>query len=115
VCVPGPGVETTERTHIDNATARGAEMRQCLARDEKWSACVGFEDCVPLIEGEAFERGGGKDGGVVDEDIEAAKAGDDLGDGGTDGSFGAHVARDGEGAAAKCGDGGRGFQSFGFR
>ena len=105
----GPGVESTERTHVNDAAARGAEMRQGFARDEKGSAGVGFKDGIPLVEGKALEGSGGKDGGVIDEDVEAAKAGDDLSDGGTDGSFGAHVARDGERAAAECGDGGGGF------
>ena len=107
--VAGPGVETTERTHIDNATARGAKIRQGFARDEKGSAGVGFEDGIPLVEGKTFEGSRGKDGGVVDESVETAKSGDDLSDGGANGSFGAHVARDGERAAAECGDGGGGF------
>jgi len=96
VRVPSPGVETAKRTHVDDATARSAEMRQSFARDEKRAAGVGFEDGIPLVERKAFEGSGGKDGGVVDEDIQSAKAGDDLSEGGADGRFGAHVARDGE-------------------
>ena len=108
-------METAERTHVDDAAARSAEMRQGFARNQKRAAGVGFEDGVPLVEGKAFEGRGGEDGGVVDEDIEAAEAGDDCSDGGADGSFGAHVAMDGERAAAERGDVGGGFYSFGFR
>ncbi len=71
-------------------------MRQGFARNEEGAAGVGFEDRVPLREGQALEGGGAKDGGVIDEDVEAAKGGSDLGDGGADGGFGANIARDGE-------------------
>ena len=71
--VAGPGANPTERTDIDDAAARGAEMRQSLARDEKRAAGIGFEDLVPLLEREALERGGGEDGGVVDEDVETVE------------------------------------------
>jgi len=60
-------------------------MRESLARDEERSAGVGVEDSVPLVEGEAFESGGGEDCSVVDEDVDAAEGGDDLSDGVADG------------------------------
>ncbi len=69
---------------------------------------------VPLIEGKALEGSGGEDGGVIDEDVEAAEGGDDLGDSGADGGFGANVARDGERAAAKGSDGGGGLGGVGL-
>jgi hypothetical protein len=86
----------------------GAEMRQGFARNEKGAAGVGFEDGVPLVEGKALEGRGAKDGGVVDEDVEAAKSGDGLNDGCADGGFGAHIAGNGEGIAAESGDVGGG-------
>ena len=82
--VTGPGVKTTERTHINDAALRGAEMRQGFARNEERTASVGFEDSVPLGEGQALEGSRGKYGGVINEDVEAAKSGSDLGDGGAD-------------------------------
>ena len=79
--VAGPGAESAERSHVDDAALRSAEMGQGFARDEKRAASVGFEHGVPLVEGEAFEGRGSKDGGVVDEDVEAAEAGIGFGDG----------------------------------
>lgn len=113
--VSGPCVETTERTHVDDAALRNAEMRQCFARDEEWAARVGFKDGIPLVEGQAFEGCGSEDGCVVDEDVEAAKGCGDLGDCGADGEFGANVTGDGERAAAKSGDGSSGFGGIALR
>ena len=89
-------METTKRTHVDDAAAGGAEMRQSLARDEKRATRVGFEGRVPLVEGHAFEGGGRKDGCVVDEDIELAECSHDLSKGSADGGLGAHLAGYGE-------------------
>jgi hypothetical protein len=108
-------VETAKRTHVDDSAVRRTEKRQGFARDEKGATGVGFEDGVPLIEGKALEGRGAKDGGIVDEDVEAAKGGTDLGDGASDGGFGANIARDGKRAAAKRGDGGGGFSRFALR
>jgi len=115
VCVTGPGVEATERTHVDDSAVRGAEMRQSFARNEEGAASVGFEYGVPLGQGQALKGRGAKDGGVVDEDVETAKGGTDLGDGSADGGFGANIAWDGERTAAEGGDSGGGVKSFGFR
>jgi len=111
--VSGPGVETTERTHIDDAALCRAEMRQGFVRNEEGAASVGFEDLIPLGEGQALEGGGAKDSGVIDEDVEAAKGGSDHGDGIADGGFGTNIARDRERAAAEAGD--RGGCASGFR
>lgn len=115
MCVAGPGVKSAERTHIDDAAVRRTEMRQGFARDQEGAASVGFEDGVPLSEGQALEGGGGKDGGVVDEDVETAKGGGDLGDGGADRGFGANIAGDREGTVAKGGDRCGGGSGIGFR
>ena len=112
--VAGPGVETTERAHVDDAALRRAELRQGFARNQKRAAGVGFEDGVPLIEGQALEGRGGEDSGVIDENVEAAKGGGDLGDGGADGGFGTNIARNGKRAAADGGDSGGGGSSSGF-
>jgi hypothetical protein len=85
--VTSPGVECAERAHVDDAASGYAEMRQGFARDEKGPACVGFEDGVPLVEGEAFEGRGSKDRGIIDEDVEPAECCDDLGDSGADGGI----------------------------
>ncbi len=69
VGVPGPCVQTAKRTDVDDAAAGGAQMRQSLAGDEERAAGVGLEDSVPLLEGQALEGRGGKDSGVVDEDV----------------------------------------------
>ncbi len=94
--VAGPGVKTTERTHVDDTTPGSAEMRQGFARNEKRTACVGFKCGVPLVEGQAFEGRGPKDGGVIDEDVELSECGHNLGDGCADGGFGAYIAGDGQ-------------------
>ena len=73
--VSGPGVKTAEGTHVDDAAVRGAEMRQGFSRDEEWAAGIGFKDCIPLIESQAFKGRGSEDGGVIDEDVETAKGG----------------------------------------
>ena len=113
--VSSPGVKTAERTHVYDSALCDAEMRQSFARDEEWAAGVRFEDSIPLVEGQAFESRGGEDGGVVDEDVEVAKCGGDLSNGGTDGSFGANVAGDSERFAAKSGDGAGSCCGVGFR
>ena len=112
--VAGPGANAAERTDVDDAAMSGAEVRQSFAGDEKRAAGVGLEDRVPLIEGEAFEGRGVEDGGVVDEQSRRPKAETTCGDGGADGGFGAHVAGDGEGAAAEGCDFGGGCGSFGL-
>ena len=48
VGVTGPGAHSPERADIDDPAAGGAEMRQRFASDEKRSAGVGLEDCIPL-------------------------------------------------------------------
>ncbi len=60
MCVAGPGVKSAERTHIDDAAVRRTEMRQGFARDQEGAASVGFEDGVPLSEGQALEGGEAK-------------------------------------------------------
>jgi hypothetical protein len=90
-------------------------MRQGFARNEEGAAGVGFEDGVPLGEGQALEGRGGKDGRVINEYVEADKRGGDLGDRGAHGGFGANIAGDCKRAAAEGGDGGGCGCSFGFR
>ena len=99
--VAGPGVGGTEGTDVDDAAAEGAQMGQSLARDQEGAARIRGENVVPLIESEAFERGGGEDSGVVDEDVETAEFGDDGGNGVANGGFGSDVAMGGKGAAAE--------------
>lgn len=102
--VSGPGANPTEGTNIDDASARGAEPRESLARDEERAAGIGFKDRVPLLEGEALESGGAEDGGIVDEDVEMVKRGSDGSDRGANRGFGTDVACDGERAAAEGDD-----------
>lgn len=71
--VAGPGADSTQRTDVDDAAVRSAEVRKSFSRDEKRAACIGVEDLVPLIESETFKRRGSEDCSVVDEDIETAK------------------------------------------
>ncbi len=93
VRVAGPRVNASKGTDVDDAAVNGAEMRQSFAGNEKRTAGVGFEDCVPLRESEAFERGRLEDGGVVDEDIDAVVEGYGCGDGGPHGCLGADIAK----------------------
>ena len=111
----GPGTDSAERTDVDDAAVSCAEMRKGLARDEERAAGVGFEYGIPLIESEAFERGGGEDGSVVNENVDAAEYLNDVCDCGLDRGFGADVTLYRDGAAAEGCDFGGCLRSFGLR
>ena len=100
--VPGPGLDPSKRTDIHDAAMRGTQVRQCLACNEKGTTGVGLKNGVPLVKGERVERGGPKDSGVVDDQIEAAVKGSSGCHGVMDRHFRAYVARDGLCASTEC-------------
>ena len=100
MCVPGPGMQSAQRTDIDDASVRGAQVGQGFARDEKRAAGIGLKGCIPLFERQAFQSRGSEDGGIIDEQIDTAELNADRGDGGADGGLGADLALDDECTAA---------------
>ena len=54
--VAGPGMQSAERSDVDDAATRGAQMRQSLAGNQKRAAGIGLEGRVPLLEREALQR-----------------------------------------------------------
>lgn len=103
--VAGPCVDATERADVDDAAVHGTEIGQRFARGEKGTASVGFEDGVPLRQGEGFERGRFEDGCVVDEDVDAVVEGCGSSDGVANRGLGANITGDGLDAAAQGFDG----------
>ena len=47
----GPRPHAAERSNVDDAPASEAEMRQCFAGKQEWTARIGFENRVPLRKG----------------------------------------------------------------
>ena len=97
----GPGVDSTQRTNVDDSAVAGAQMVDCFAGYQKRAAGVGFKDSVPLFEAELFKGGGIEDSSVVDEEVEPSELGGDGGDCLARGGLRADIAFDRHGAVSE--------------
>ncbi len=97
----GPGAHAAQRTNVDDAAMRGTQGGDGLARHKERAARVGLEDVVPLIERDFVQRSAFEDGGVVDDEIDAAVKGKCGADHPADGIFGTHIAGERMRAAAE--------------
>jgi len=79
------------------------KARRCgaLHAHQKRPARIGLEDRIPLVYGERVQRSGCKDGGIVHDEIEPPERAHGRGHGGAHRGLGAHIALDGQRAAAQ--------------
>src|SRR5581483_8302709 len=94
-------MEATQRSDINDASARCFQMRVCRLRHQEGPARIGLKHGVPLRDADLLEDGGLEDAGVVYQDVELPEALYNCGNRVFHTLRVAHIAADREGLNAK--------------
>src|SRR5579871_1390246 len=108
MCWPWP--ETAQRSHVDNLgldrsgtfASAPAHPFQSFTADEKWPACVGGKNRIPLLDRQLLELRSLIVRGIVHQDVDASELATDLLHHGSYACFFGHVATESESPDPMC-------------